>query len=82
MDGQSVRGKVPAGVARRCANAGIPCIALCGALGEGAQAMYDLGLSAMFSTLHTFTTLEEARHTCQSDLAQLTRSVARLLAAL
>ena len=82
MDGQSVRGKVPAGVARRCAAAGIPCIALCGSLGDGAQAMYDLGMSAMFSTLHSFTTMEEASRTCRSDLAQLTRSVARLLAAL
>ena len=82
MDGQSARGKVPAGVARRCAAAGIPCIALCGGLGEGAQAMYDLGLTAMFSALHSFTTPEEAALTCREDLAALTRSVARLLAAL
>lgn len=82
MDGQSIRGKVPAGVARRCAAAGIPCVALCGGLGEGAEAMYGLGITAMFSALHSFTTPEQAVRTCREDLAALTRSVARLLATL
>ena len=81
LDGQSVRGKVPAGVARRCAAAGIPCLALCGSLGEGAEALYEMGITAMFSTLHRFTTLEEAQKTCRDDLAVLTRSAARLLRA-
>ena len=82
MDGQSARGKVPSGVARRCAAAGVPCVALCGGLGEGARVMYDLGVTAMFSTLHGFTTPEAAAGTCRADLADLTRAVARLLAAL
>ena len=40
-----------------------------------------MGITAMFSTLHRFTTLEEAQKTCRDDLAVLTRSAARLLRA-
>lgn len=44
IDEQSVRfGKVPTGVARRCAAKNIPVIALVGGIGPGAQAYYDLG---------------------------------------
>ena len=77
MDGQSARGKVPAGVARRCAAAGVPCLALCGGLGEGAEAMYPLGITAMFSALRRPGALASP-----ADLADLTRSAARLIRAL
>lgn len=79
MDGQSIRGKVTAGVGRRCRNAGVPCIALCGSLGEGAEAMYSCGISAMFSTLRRFSDMELSARTCREDMQQLTESVIRLL---
>lgn len=79
MDGQSVYGKTPAGVAARCQRRGVPCVALCGALGEGAQEMYRHGITAMFSTLRGFAGLEQVRQTCRADMEALTDGVMRLL---
>lgn len=43
IDGQSVRyGKVPVGVARRCAARGIPVLVIAGGMGEGAQGLYGV----------------------------------------
>ncbi len=43
IDGQSVRfGKVPVGVARRCAARDIPVLCIAGGIGEGAEGLFDL----------------------------------------
>ena len=43
IDGQSIRfGKVPAGVAKRCAARGIPVAAIVGGIGEGAEGLFGL----------------------------------------
>ncbi|NCB31549.1 MAG: glycerate kinase, partial [Clostridia bacterium] len=43
IDGQSVQfGKVPVGVAKRCAACGIPTAIIVGGIGEGAQGVFDL----------------------------------------
>jgi glycerate kinase len=49
LDAQTARGKVVAGVARRCRARGVPVMALAGAIGAGAESLYDLGLTAYFS---------------------------------
>jgi glycerate kinase len=50
IDGQSVRfGKVPVGVARRCARKGIPTLAIVGGIGEGAEGLFDLCESTMMT---------------------------------
>lgn len=49
IDFQSVQGKVISGIARRTAPRGIPLVAIVGGIGSGAEASYDLGLTAMFS---------------------------------
>ena len=49
LDGQSVRGKVCLGVARAARAAGVPAIALVGAVGEGARLLRDEGPTAWFS---------------------------------
>ena len=61
MDGQSVRfGKVPVGVARRCAARGIPAVAIVGGIGEGAEGLFDLCESTIQSTAPGPMSLEEA----------------------
>ena len=61
IDGQSIRyGKVPVGVARRCAKRGIPVFVLAGGIGEGADGLYDLCESAVFSTVPGPMALDEA----------------------
>src|SRR5690606_27733230 len=46
IDAQSVMGKALSGVARAARERGVPVIALCGALGEGYQAVHAAGIQA------------------------------------
>ena len=49
MDGQTVFGKTPAGVAKTAKKYGLPVIAFCGQIGEGAQKARAAGIDAIFS---------------------------------
>lgn len=79
MDGQSVRGKVPYGVAVRAHKAGIPCLALCGSLGQGVEALYNIGITAMFSSISEPGDMEKIAVSCRQDYRHLANSVVRLL---
>ena len=50
IDGQSIRGKVPVGVASLAAKYNLPVIAIAGDIGEGTEILYENGLSAIVST--------------------------------
>ena len=50
IDSLSAGGKVISGVARRTRAKGIPLIAIAGGIADSAGAVYDIGVSAMFST--------------------------------
>ena len=82
IDWQSAHGKVPAGVGLRCKRAGVPCLALCGSVGAGAEAVYDCGITAVFSAVRGAATFAEIQQTCREDLAFLTDAVLRTLTAL
>lgn len=61
IDGQSVRfGKVPVGVAKRCAARGIPTVAIVGGIGEGAEGLYELCESTIQTTVSGPMSLEKA----------------------
>lgn len=79
MDFQSAFGKVPAGIAARAKAKSVPCIALCGALGEGADALYARGVTAMFSAVRGACDFEDIKKSCREDLRQLTDAVIRLM---
>ena len=52
IDGQSVCfGKVPVGVAKRCAQRGIPTVAIVGGIGEGAEGLFQLCESTIQATV-------------------------------
>jgi len=57
LDGQSVYGKVPIGVASRCQ--GKPVIAFVGAIGDGAERVFDHGISAIFPLVGQVTNFAE-----------------------
>ena len=82
IDGQSVRGKVVSGVARRAKQAGAPVIVIAGDIAPGAERAYDLGVTAMFSTNRRAVPWELARQTAREDLRAAAGDVARLCAAL
>jgi len=49
IDGQTVCGKTPVGVARRAKELGLPVIALAGEIGDGYQAVFEEGIDSVFS---------------------------------
>lgn len=61
MDGQSIRfGKVPAGVAERCASKGVPVVAIVGGMADGAEALYDLAEASIMTTINAAMSIESA----------------------
>lgn len=79
IDRQSLYGKVPSGVAKRCQKYGVPCIALCGSVGEGAEELYQIGVSAIFSAVSTCTDFSGVQKTCREDIRMLSRATARMI---
>ena len=57
-DRQSVLGKVVQGVGMRAKAKGVPVIALCGSIGEGAEELYRYGIRALISIVSEPMTLE------------------------
>lgn len=61
MDGQSIRfRKVPAGVALRCKQKGVPLVALVGGMAEGAHELYDLADASIITTINAAMPIETA----------------------
>ena len=79
IDWQSARGKVPVSVARRAKKAGVPCIALCGSVGEGAERVYDQGVTAVFSSVGEACDFEQIKKNCARNLRILSDAVMRVL---
>jgi glycerate kinase len=68
LDAQSLAGKTPVGVARVCKEMGVPCLALVGSAGEGAEGALQQGIRSIHPIQSPGMALEEA-----------IRSAARLL---
>ena len=73
MDRQTLLGKTPAGVARYGQRHGATVIAMAGSLGEGYEALYEVGVTAAFSVVSGPMTLAQA---CE-DAATLVRERTR-----
>lgn len=82
IDGQSLRGKVVVGVARRAKKADVPVIAVVGDIASGAAAAYEEGVTAMFSTNRRAVPWEQARLTAKEDLRAAAGDLFRLWAAM
>ena len=78
LDGQSRRGKVAAGVARRAGARGVPVIAIVGDIGEGAETIYELGVTAVFSINRVAVPYGQARLRSRRDLRATAEDVLRL----
>lgn len=78
LDGQSLHGKTPVGVARIAAAAGVPVIALAGSLGEGYQQLYDAGIQAAFSLAPGPLSLQQAMSEAELLLSARAEDIARL----
>lgn len=74
MDAQSLHGKVSCGVAKRAKRAGKPCIAICGALGDGAEALREVGITAFYAASRGKRTMDELQRTCRKELYEITKT--------
>ncbi|MFW6238448.1 MAG: glycerate kinase [Halanaerobiales bacterium] len=72
IDGQTVQGKAPIGVARLAKKYNLPVIGIAGCFGKGADKVYDHGIDAIFSLDNEDSSTPEA-------LRSLTENVFRLL---
>jgi glycerate kinase len=78
LDAQTAFGKTPAGVVRLAHAAGVPVVAVAGALEPGYESLYECGLSAAFSLVSGPMTLQQAYEQTAELLAQCARDVTRL----
>ncbi len=76
IDSQSVFGKVPVGVARRAKQYNIPVIAVVGAIGDGAESVYEYGIDSIISIVDKPMALNDAIENVE-DL--LKKSVSRTM---
>ena len=78
MDAQTVSGKTVCGVSRACRDANIPCIALAGTIGEGAELCYAEGLTSYLGILDAPMTLADAMIRAPEMLARAAENVVRI----
>ncbi|MQT12548.1 glycerate kinase [Segnochrobactrum spirostomi] len=76
IDGQTIHGKTPVGVAAVAKRHGKPVIAIAGSLGPGVAAVYAHGIDAVFSVLGRPCTLAEALAEAGPNLRATARDVA------
>jgi glycerate kinase len=79
IDGQTVQGKTPVGVARLAQASGKPVIAIGGCLGRDAGAVHAHGIEAIFSSVGRPCTVQEALAEARINLQTAARNVAAAL---
>ena len=77
IDRQTQFNKAPAGVARTAKAAGVPCIAICGGVGDGIESLYDIGIDAVFSICSGPQSLAAVMQDADGLLARQTEQVVR-----
>ncbi len=79
IDGQTIYGKTPMGVARVAARHGVPVIGLGGCLAPDASAVHGEGIAAVFSSVRRACSVEEALRDARFNIRSLARNVAATL---
>lgn len=79
LDSQSARGKVVSGVCARAVQRQVPVLAVVGQIGEGAELLYEQGLSAVFSINTAPVDFSVAKTHAAKNLAVTMENLARLL---
>lgn len=78
IDEQTIFGKVMVGVAKIAKRYGIPTIAFCGRVGDGAKKVHSLGIDAFFSIANGPISHQESLKNAGKLLTQTTEEVMRL----
>jgi glycerate kinase len=80
LDAQSLAGKTTIGVSRLCKEMNVPCVALVGSIGEGAERSKEEGMSAYFSIMNRPMTLADSMINAPELLTTAAEFVTRLFA--
>ena len=81
IDWQSAFGKVPVGVSKYAKQVNVPCIAICGTVGKGADQTYDYGITSIYSSVNKIQTLEHALDNAKENLEFISDTVIRTVVA-
>jgi glycerate kinase len=82
LDSQSLQGKVVSGVAERTRAGGVPLVAIVGGIAEGAEAAYDLGVTAIFGIDREAVALDQAAPKTRENYRRTLEDILRLIRAL
>ena len=82
IDGQSLRGKVVIGVARKAKKYHVPTVAIVGDIGDDVQGAYDEGVTAIFSTNRLAIPFKEAKCRSKEDMGKTMDNLMHFLASL
>ena len=77
LDGQSLRGKVVVGVARRAAAQGVPVVAVVGDIAAGSEKVYEQGVTAFFSTNPSAVDFSKSRPYAKENLGITMRNIVK-----
>ena len=80
LDFQTAFGKTPVGVAKVAKSDNIPVIAIAGGIGEGADAVYDVGIDAMLGIVQAPMSLVDAVEDAAQLIADAAEQAARMIA--
>ena len=75
IDGQSIFGKTPVGVAEHAKMYGCKVIAIAGSLGEGYEKVYSHGIDAVFSVVPGVCELQDALDNAEDNIRQTARNI-------
>ncbi|TEW53781.1 glycerate kinase [Psychromonas sp. RZ22] len=78
IDGQTIYGKTPMGVAKIAKQFDIPVIAVAGCLGDKHQAVYGCGIDAVFAATPGAMTLQQAFANASVNLENVSENIAKL----
>ncbi|PLX89597.1 MAG: glycerate kinase, partial [Desulfuromonas sp.] len=79
IDGQSVFGKTPVGIAKIALQHGVPVIAIAGSLGNDAEEVLECGISVLFSIVQGPCTLENALAEAAQNVRKTSRQIAAVM---
>lgn len=79
IDGQTLFGKTPYGVANIAQKYSVPVIAFTGRVGNGVESLYDNGFNAIIGILKGVATLEEALASGEANLTFAAENICRIL---
>lgn len=79
IDGQTIYGKTPIGVAKVAKEEGVPVIAIAGHLANDADVTYDHGIDALFSVIPRVMELEDALQHAATNVEKAAQNIGALL---